>query len=269
MTRILVQRGSFGSSSSSPSRSSSSGSSSSARAEPQVTVPPASSAGKDEDNGEEVQDLVIGDEVSEFPGTDDSKPQSDDFLTESFHNEITDNKDVKEEVAGIGELMKGLSGLRKLSEKEVSKEDSSPTASGTSYPPPPPVPPPRPSAANLNSRNVSGNSNAVNIGSPRRGSAGHVSARTSPAGSRPSSPRSHNENEGYNSADEQSPCFVSSYDDLERERQFETDIRREKGYRVKIMVGDGNCLFRAVADQVYGDPELYDLTRQMCMDYMV
>lgn len=36
------------------------------------------------------------------------------------------------------------------------------------------------------------------------------------------------------------------------------------------MVEDGNCLFRAVADQVYGDSEAYyDLTRQMCIDYMV
>ncbi|XP_054815577.1 OVARIAN TUMOR DOMAIN-containing deubiquitinating enzyme 6-like [Prosopis cineraria] len=278
MTRILVQRGSSGSSSSSSGRSSSSPGSSSARAEPQVTVPSVSSTGKDEDSGEEAHDLVVGDEITECPGTDDSKPQSDDFLTESLRNdqndilsnETIDNKAVKEEVSGLGELIKGLSGLRNLSEDEVSKEDCSPTASGSSYPPPPPVPPPRPSAANLNSRrNASGNSNSVHIGSPRRVSARPVvSARTSPAGSRPSSPRSHNENEGYNSADEQSPCFVSSYDDLERERQFEIDIRRAKGYEVKRMVGDGNCLFRSVADQVYGDPELYDLTRQMCMDYM-
>jgi OTU domain-containing protein 5 len=35
------------------------------------------------------------------------------------------------------------------------------------------------------------------------------------------------------------------------------------------MLEDGNCLFRAVADQVYGDSEAYDLARQMCMDYMV
>jgi OTU domain-containing protein 5 len=32
---------------------------------------------------------------------------------------------------------------------------------------------------------------------------------------------------------------------------------------------DGNCLFRAVTDQVYGDSEMYDLARQMCVDYMV
>lgn len=55
----------------------------------------------------------------------------------------------------------------------------------------------------------------------------------------------------------------------ERERQFEIDIRRAKGLEVKRMVEDGNCLFRAVADQVYGDSEVYDLIRQMCIDYMV
>lgn len=55
----------------------------------------------------------------------------------------------------------------------------------------------------------------------------------------------------------------------ERERQFEIDIRRAKGLEVKRMLEDGNCLFRAVADQVYGDSEAYDLTRQMCIDYMV
>lgn len=55
----------------------------------------------------------------------------------------------------------------------------------------------------------------------------------------------------------------------ERERQFEIDIRRAKGLEVKRMQEDGNCLFRAVADQVYGDSEAYDLTRQMCIDYMV
>eukprot|EP00976_Prorocentrum_cordatum_P076201 1182209-Prorocentrum_minimum.AAC.1 len=34
------------------------------------------------------------------------------------------------------------------------------------------------------------------------------------------------------------------------------------------MAADGNCLFRAIADQVYGDAELSASTRQMCMDYM-
>lgn len=32
--------------------------------------------------------------------------------------------------------------------------------------------------------------------------------------------------------------------------------------------GDGNCLFRSVAHQVYGDEELHTLVRAKCMDYM-
>ncbi|KHN38615.1 OTU domain-containing protein 5 [Glycine soja] len=173
------------------------------------------------------------------------------------------------------EIVKGLSGLRVgervVSESEVSSGDSSSllVGGGGSCPPPPPVPPPKPSVTgNLNPRrSVSGSLNSGSVGSSRRAWP-VVSARTSPVGSRPSSPRSHNESEGYNSADEQKPCLVSSYDDFERERQFEIDIRRAKGYEVKKMMEDGNCLFRAVADQVYGDSEVYDLVRQMCIDYM-
>lgn len=69
-----------------------------------------------------------------------------------------------------------------------------------------------------------------------------------------------------------SECIINSpfaYLFQERERQFEIDIRRAKGLEVKKMLEDGNCLFRAVADQVYGDSEAYDVTRQMCIDYMV
>ncbi|KAF9609783.1 hypothetical protein IFM89_018231 [Coptis chinensis] len=97
----------------------------------------------------------------------------------------------------------------------------------------------------------------------------------------PSSPRSYGEGEGYNSADEQSPCFGSTCDDAnwscfheisgllwERERQFELEIIRVEGFELKCMLEDGNCLFRAVAYQVYGGAEAYDLTRQMCTDYM-
>lgn len=55
----------------------------------------------------------------------------------------------------------------------------------------------------------------------------------------------------------------------ERERMFEHDLRRVKGLEIRKMAEDGNCLFRAVADQVYGDAEAYDMARQMCVDYMV
>ncbi|KAE9620616.1 putative ubiquitinyl hydrolase 1 [Lupinus albus] len=272
MTRILVQRGSSGGSSSNPNPNRSSGPSS-ARAEPQVLVPQPV---RDEGKEEEVMEVVVSEEAEN--NSDFSKAKSDDLLIGNLHFEQNDGscddevvvveKDVKE-VA----VVKGLSGLRIASENESKSGGSSSLAagSGSSCPPPPPVPPPKPSAANLNSRrNVIGPSNSGSIGSSRRASVWPVvSARTSPAVSRPSSPRSHNESDGYNSADEQKPHYVSTYDDLvERERHFEIDIRRAKGYEVKKMMEDGNCLFRAVADQVYGDSELYDLVRQMCIDYM-
>ncbi|KAJ7948020.1 OTU domain-containing protein 5-like [Quillaja saponaria] len=280
MTRILVQRGSGGSSSSNPSCSSLS---SSTRAEPQVTVP---LAGKEEESGDEELEQVSGDELLKYCGSSDSKEISDDLTVEnlpsdqneSAYEEVVDNEKLgKEDIVGTGEQMKGSSELR-ISERQTSENeglsgDSLRTASGSSHPPPPPVPPPKPLVANSNSRRiVSGISNAVRIGTSRRASAWPVvSTRTSPTGSRPSSPRSHNESDGYNSADEQNPCFTSSYGDSlwqEREHQFEIDVRRSKGLEVKRMLEDGNCLFRAVADQVYGDSEAYDLVRQMCIDYM-
>lgn len=41
-----------------------------------------------------------------------------------------------------------------------------------------------------------------------------------------------------------------------------------RSLRVESVQGDGNCLFRAVAHQVYGDEELHGLVRQKCVDYM-
>ncbi|KAK7853381.1 OVARIAN TUMOR DOMAIN-containing deubiquitinating enzyme 6 [Quercus suber] len=289
MTRILVQRGGSASnagSSSNPNRNSNASfpGSSSARPEPQPQ--PAPSPVKDEEIMDEVQEQVVVEEILEFCGTSDNKSAKSDDLSverESFCNDQNEGlsdesadseKAGSDESMGLGELMKGMGGLR-ISERlavetEGSSGDSSVTVCGSSHPPPPPVPPPKPSSGNSTSRRcVPGNSNAMRIGSSRRAVAWPVvSTRTSPTGSRPSSPRSHGESEGYNSSDEQNPCYVSSYDDNERERQFEIDIRRAKGFEVKRMLEDGNCLFRAVADQVYGDSELYDLIRQMCIDYM-
>ncbi|XP_065865758.1 OVARIAN TUMOR DOMAIN-containing deubiquitinating enzyme 6 [Euphorbia lathyris] len=270
MTRILVQRGS--SSSSNQSRA---GSASTARPEIQVTASQqVISPPKDEEIGDETQELVV-DELLDHCGNNDKKAaKSDELLVEGLHgdrNESLSNENVDYEKSINTE---GLDGLR-ISERPTPESGGSSSGSPevgneSPQPPPPPVPPPKPLATNSNSRRpVSGSPNSIRTGSSRRAAAWPVvSTRTSPSGSRPSSPRSHVDNEGYNSADEQSPCFASSYGDLERERQFEIDIRRSKGWEVKRMLEDGNCLFRAVADQVYGDSELYDLTRQMCIDYM-
>ncbi len=32
---------------------------------------------------------------------------------------------------------------------------------------------------------------------------------------------------------------------------------------------DGACMFRAVADQVYGDQDMHPVVRKSCIDYMV
>ena len=42
-----------------------------------------------------------------------------------------------------------------------------------------------------------------------------------------------------------------------------------EGYVIKKMQEDGSCLFRAVADQIYGDEEMHSCVRGHCMDYIV
>ncbi|KAK6163604.1 hypothetical protein DH2020_000468 [Rehmannia glutinosa] len=284
MTRILVQRGSAGSSSSSNQNRSStsvsvpnpSSSSSSASPQQQVTdIAQVVQAVKDENLVEEVQEQIVVDELVEKCGVSDNK--SEDISSGTLncdHHEGEKSEGEKarnDDVVGSGNLVKAFGGLPTVKEEDDARVGSSINmVTGSTYPPPPPVPPPKPSSVSSNSRRfTSADSNTVRTGTSRR-TAGWpgVSSRSSPTGSRPSSPRSHCEGEGYNSADEQNPCFSSSYDDSERERQFEIDLRRVKGLEVRKMLEDGNCLFRAVADQVYGDSELYDLVRQMCIDYM-
>lgn len=214
MTRILVQRGS---SSSNQSRSSST------RAESSASVPPAPLTVKDEESVQEVPEVVVDNEPLDSSGSGDGKTKNEEHLVGDLHCEQNDTpkgeiddveKAVEDEAVGGGECDNRL----KISDNEGSSGsgDSFRGAKGFPIPSPPPVPPPSLPAPNLNSkRNASSNLNTVQIGpSPRAAAWPVVSARTSPAGSRPTSPKSLNENEGYNSADEQSPCFPSSYNDL-------------------------------------------------------
>ena len=75
--------------------------------------------------------------------------------------------------------------------------------------------------------------------------------------------------DGYNSEDEYSHYGVQLSEEewLEKDRRFER-IMKKKGYVIKAMQEDGSCLFRAVADQVYGDQEMHDLVREHCMNYI-
>lgn len=257
MTRVFVQRGSSTAGSSSASSSSNNtnrSSSSSSSSQPQAQV-----------TGDDVQEQVLPEDLSIETVEIDRNDSLDVPTTDKIEDET---------VIGSEDILKRIGGVR-VSEEEEEKDGkrsddySSQTVVRSPYPPPPPAPPtppPKPSSTGSNSRRfTTGNSAALRIGSSGRATAWPV---VSTAGSRVSSPRSHSENDGYNSADEQNPNYGSSYNDAERERQFEIDIRRTKGYEVKRMSEDGNCLFRAVADQVYGDSEAYDLARQMCIDYM-
>ena len=45
-------------------------------------------------------------------------------------------------------------------------------------------------------------------------------------------------------------------------------IFERKGYRINPIERDGNCLFRAVAEQVYCDANLYQTLKNSCVDFM-
>lgn len=62
--------------------------------------------------------------------------------------------------------------------------------------------------------------------------------------------------------------FFWNFYKMQRERRFEKKIRK-KGLIIKSMGEDGACLFRAVADQVYGDQDMHSVVRRHCMDYIV
>ncbi|KAG8447292.1 hypothetical protein GDO86_014670 [Hymenochirus boettgeri] len=58
-------------------------------------------------------------------------------------------------------------------------------------------------------------------------------------------------------------------DTAEQEHWFEKALQEKKGFIIKQMKEDGACLFRAVADQVYGDQDMHEVVRKHCMDYLV
>lgn len=49
--------------------------------------------------------------------------------------------------------------------------------------------------------------------------------------------------------------------------QFNAQLRAQ-GMRVKDVAGDGNCMFRAICDQMQGDPNNHATFRRQICDYM-
>ncbi|XP_023336969.1 OTU domain-containing protein 5 [Eurytemora carolleeae] len=81
--------------------------------------------------------------------------------------------------------------------------------------------------------------------------------------------REEEELAGYNSEDEYSHVGVTLTEAewVEKDLRFERVMRR-KGYTIKLMGEDGACLFRAVADQLYGDQDMHRRVRSQCMNYI-
>ncbi|XP_062854655.1 OTU domain-containing protein 5-A [Trichomycterus rosablanca] len=78
---------------------------------------------------------------------------------------------------------------------------------------------------------------------------------------------------GNNSEDEyENAARLQSEDPATVEQQehwFEKALGEKKGFVIKKMKEDGACLFRAVADQVYGDQDMHEVVRKHCMDYLM
>lgn len=64
-------------------------------------------------------------------------------------------------------------------------------------------------------------------------------------------------------------CCISCYptNSFNRYDHYERALGSQ-GLRVVPVEGDGNCLFRSVSHQVYGDDSHHRLVRARCMDYM-
>jgi OTU domain-containing protein 3 len=52
------------------------------------------------------------------------------------------------------------------------------------------------------------------------------------------------------------------------ERRFSQALQ-DINFRINIVEGDGNCLFRAISDQLFGDTERHMEVRQQVMNYIV
>lgn len=74
----------------------------------------------------------------------------------------------------------------------------------------------------------------------------------------------------YNSADEHGarPLTQAGVAELAaRQAAFEEAMKR-RGFALKRVAPDGNCLFRAVSEAVYGDAEMHAHVRELCVAHM-
>jgi hypothetical protein len=78
---------------------------------------------------------------------------------------------------------------------------------------------------------------------------------------------------GDNSEDEALGEAGRAHDDAgalrEREKLFERALRKTHGFFIRRVRADGACLFRAAADQIYGDEDLHATVRREVVEHLV
>ncbi|CAI2350895.1 unnamed protein product [Caenorhabditis sp. 36 PRJEB53466] len=93
------------------------------------------------------------------------------------------------------------------------------------------------------------------------------SASSSPryaSGSDEKKPHRNSQGRDYNSDDE----YEQQNKHYEQQAAQLESLLKTRGLIIKEIVGDGSCMFRAIAEQVYGDQEMHGQIRKLCMDYM-
>ena len=64
------------------------------------------------------------------------------------------------------------------------------------------------------------------------------------------------------------PAVEENDDQTAATSSFAETLKQERGLEIVEQEGDGNCLFRAVGLQVYGDAEQHREVRERCLDFM-
>eukprot|EP00048_Salpingoeca_helianthica_P011758 m.170206 g.170206 ORF g.170206 m.170206 type:complete len:259 (-) comp15274_c0_seq3:379-1155(-) len=102
---------------------------------------------------------------------------------------------------------------------------------------------------------------------PLRGGAAQVASRDQRRQSRPRHSHPAQADDEYNSDEEHGGARRLA---APQQTAFEviSQLWRQRRWQVIQMAGDGACMFRAIAYHVYGDQEMHDQVRKLCMDYM-
>merc|ERR1712137_1399260 len=65
---------------------------------------------------------------------------------------------------------------------------------------------------------------------------------------------------------------MEGFENQRRNREVDeatlVELVRNRGFTIVPMEGDGNCMFRAIAHQMYGDQDMHDQIRLLTMNYM-